>query len=348
MGILRLVLALAVVAAHSSSTIFSVVGGREAVILFYIISGFYMALVLNEKYSTSAHNQVFLVNRALRLWIPYVAVMVPYVVFLAWSGGLADYTHALETSPVWLAIYSVLANVFIVGQDLLWLISFDSDGIAYAPFRVSEAHNGANLVLNLPLFTVSIEIYMYLLAPLFLRTVKRTMVMFGIGVAYYAAIWLAGVNRGLDTDYHLWPMAIMYFAMGAIVYHAYKHWLVSGRTSLSVRSYILALAVLVLFVYFTRMADRLLVLMFAVALPVIFLATRKSVLDRLIGELSYPVYIIHIPLMEVLRYYGYSGDKLSGYYVSAMSVLLAAALYYLVDYRVDRYRHRLVAGLKAA
>ena len=51
MGILRTILALAVVVYHSYKLFgFRMCGGQVAVEAFYIISGFYMALVLNEKY----------------------------------------------------------------------------------------------------------------------------------------------------------------------------------------------------------------------------------------------------------------------------------------------------------
>ena len=52
MGLLRLLLALAVVGAHSGFAF--ILEGREAVTLFFIISGFYMALILNESYTRGA------------------------------------------------------------------------------------------------------------------------------------------------------------------------------------------------------------------------------------------------------------------------------------------------------
>ena len=48
MGLLRLILAISVVIWHSSPIFgISLVGGQAAVQAFYIISGFYMALILN-------------------------------------------------------------------------------------------------------------------------------------------------------------------------------------------------------------------------------------------------------------------------------------------------------------
>ncbi len=52
MGTLRLILACAVLLVHTGSFFrFNITGGGQVPVeLFYIISGFYMALVLNKKY----------------------------------------------------------------------------------------------------------------------------------------------------------------------------------------------------------------------------------------------------------------------------------------------------------
>jgi len=46
-----------------------------AVQSFYVISGFYMALVLNEKYGPGSY-WLFVSNRLLRLWPAYFVVLV--------------------------------------------------------------------------------------------------------------------------------------------------------------------------------------------------------------------------------------------------------------------------------
>ena len=67
MGIIRLLLALAVLLAHVENApafLLRFIPGSLAVQCFYIISGFYMALVLNGKYSSKRD---FYFNRFLRL-----------------------------------------------------------------------------------------------------------------------------------------------------------------------------------------------------------------------------------------------------------------------------------------
>jgi peptidoglycan/LPS O-acetylase OafA/YrhL len=81
MGSLRLILALSVFLAHTGS-LFGVflVGPSVAVQSFFLISGFYMALVLNEKYKGSGSYYLFITNRLLRL-LPYWVVLSVLALF---------------------------------------------------------------------------------------------------------------------------------------------------------------------------------------------------------------------------------------------------------------------------
>src|SRR5688572_10026095 len=89
MGILRLLLALAVVVAHcpTSTTLQGwVLPGSIAVQAFYVISGFYMALVLNEKYTFEGSTKLFYQQRYLRLAPMY------WLTVLITIGACAFYT----------------------------------------------------------------------------------------------------------------------------------------------------------------------------------------------------------------------------------------------------------------
>jgi len=77
MGLIRFMLAISVVIAHTSDLFgFGFVGGEMAVKIFFMISGFYMALILNEKYiGANSSYWLFLKNRLLRLYPLYFLVL---------------------------------------------------------------------------------------------------------------------------------------------------------------------------------------------------------------------------------------------------------------------------------
>src|ERR1041384_5510881 len=83
MGTIRTLLALAVALFHSYG-IFSghqtMTGGTTSVQSFYIISGFYMALILNEKYRPGPGSyKLFITSRFLRIFPVYWAFLAVVV-----------------------------------------------------------------------------------------------------------------------------------------------------------------------------------------------------------------------------------------------------------------------------
>ena len=71
MGAVRFTLALSVAVWHLPGAPFRLLNAAVAVLAFFIISGFYMAMVLTEKYPTV---RSFYAARFLRLYPAYAAV----------------------------------------------------------------------------------------------------------------------------------------------------------------------------------------------------------------------------------------------------------------------------------
>ena len=78
MGFLRFFLAISVVIAHGGSIFgINLLGGQTSVQLFYIFSGFYMSLILNQKYiAKNSSFKLFITNRLLRLFPIYWFVLI--------------------------------------------------------------------------------------------------------------------------------------------------------------------------------------------------------------------------------------------------------------------------------
>src|SRR3979411_2191986 len=74
MGSLRFLLALSVACGHFGVPL-GFPTSDVAVQSFFVISGFYMALVLNEKYGPGTY-WLFLSNRLLRIWPAYFLILI--------------------------------------------------------------------------------------------------------------------------------------------------------------------------------------------------------------------------------------------------------------------------------
>lgn len=346
MGLLRLLLALCVVAAHSRYTTFEVLDARAAVVLFYTMSGFYMALILNRKYTGPHAVRAFLVSRFLRLWVPYVVVVVVFLLGLAATGMLAERLEPFARAPWPLALAAIASNLLIVGQDLFFLLGFDAAGAHYAPYVVDPLHNGRQLLLIDPMFSVGIEFFLYLLAPLFVRDVRRTFVVLGIGLVWHGAVRALGLADRLDVTYHLAPIGLLYFPLGSLAWWATETWLTGGGRSVGRGAYAGAAVVLAAAAMATPMVDRLSFVATIAAMPLLFRATRSQPLDRFLGELSYPVYLLHMPLLELTQHQGWFVEHWAqGWFLTALSLAAAVVIHLAVDRPLDGVRERIARRL---
>ena len=132
MGIIRLLLAISVTVLHfmPSLGVRFLVEGHMAVKLFYIISGFYMALVLREKYNGPGSARLFLGNRFLRL-LPtyYLLLLLPVLAMAAGRlltgrmmvfGGLSHWVEHLHHMQPLAAVLLAISNLTVIGQEFSW------------------------------------------------------------------------------------------------------------------------------------------------------------------------------------------------------------------------------------
>ena len=369
MGSLRLILALLVVFFHAQAftvyaqglpaldTFLPVPDGRTAVQMFYLISGFYMALVLNEKYKTADANWTFYSNRFLRLWP--AAVIVNLFVILSFFVIDEVRLFGLETSigAFWAMLSSLDAgalaflaftNIFVIGQDILWFLRFEPGGVGYVPFG-QEGHNGSSLSLNHPLFTVAIEAFYYALSPFVLRRGWRVALGFVVaGGIYHVAVAATGASNVI-WGYHFVASAGYFYFLGACAYHLYRTleqeplrgWL-RARQALAWAFVIGGLLLLLAIYWVMPRATMFMAPVMALVVPVLFILTRYRRLDRLVGELSFGVYLAHFPILVVIAP---SVTPIGLWlWTSGLSIAAALLILFLVEQPIDRWRQRRAAA----
>lgn len=299
MGILRVVLALVVVLAHAKGGLAPMAGGY-AVQAFYIISGFYMAMVLETRYTSLAS---FYANRALRI-LPtyYVVLIVSAIAVLAFDIGLftrrEDVVRILGEPTV--AIPLILANLSIVGQDLIFWFRISGDVWSLdTTYRVATGPTEMNAWRGLLVpqaWSLSLELMFYALAPWLAKKGTGTLV-----VILFASAALRWGGDALDVSYHLWPRRLFpaelcLFLLGMLAWRAagvadcLPRWTGAAAVGL-----VVALIAGFKHLPFDETGSRtLLYVATAVATPLAFRTFKSSQLDELLGSLSYPIYICHV------------------------------------------------------
>lgn len=339
MGLIRIFLALSVMLSHiGAATWIPIAPAGFAVNCFYLMSGFYIALGLNERYTAPSMNTEFYMGRVLRLWPVYL-----FSILILIPTGVVEYVaHTISQQPLAIRAIAIFSNIFMLGSDLLLHVSSVEGNVVFSEFGIDKNHNGVQNIINLPSWTLSIEILFYIIAPYILRSRQRTLVFFTIAIIYTLAakILLQTTSLKLRTDlYYLGPA--LYFALGAGAYWIHK----LHANDIKNLAKIYALALLLVLVCTTHSTLQSLILVALAALsPVLFAKTKNNKIDKWFGDLSYPLYITHIPVTIVVRWLGLFEANTFTYVASIIVGTLVAV--YAIELPVERFRRRIMARKK--
>jgi len=353
MGLIRFLLAVSVIIAHSTP-IFGIrlVGGQTAVQAFFILSGFYMALVLNEKYIGENNSyKLFITNRLLRLYPIYWTVLILTVLFFLMvlffnsdTNNSILYNYIKHNKDLGLSSYLLLmcSNAFILFQDAIMFLGVGSDRnlIFVSNFYSTDPMLWTFLFVP-QAWSVSIEIMFYLIAPLLL---KRNLVLISVLAIITFGIRILFYRNGFNQDpwtYRFFPFELGYFLLGTLSYHIYikiRRFKISKTTLITIFSIVLLYSVI--YPRFGNIGNYIYLLIFAISLPFIFILTKDSKLDSYIGNLSYPMYISHIFIFFVVRIINLPFLTNSGIKLTFITVILSVLLHEIISTKIELFRQR--------
>ncbi|MGE8686370.1 MAG: acyltransferase family protein [Achromobacter sp.] len=273
------------------------VGGRLAVQLFYVISGFLISYVLTATDHYQGATGKFYANRFLRLFPIYLAVAAMTLLAHVISGGA--FFRFYDALPFSAELFLILSNIFIMGQDWLMFFGIEHSALAFTgSFARSEVPLYQGLLVP-QAWTLGVEMSFYLVAPFVLRSPRRLLILLAASLALRAVLIVAGIGRSDPWTYRFFPTELALFLIGSLSHQVllprYKAWAQKAKR-------LPELGTAALFAYCLlhfsiginpTVRDGLAVLIFAALLPLAFLFQSRHRLDKAIGELSYPIYICH-------------------------------------------------------
>jgi peptidoglycan/LPS O-acetylase OafA/YrhL len=302
MGLIRFLLACGVVLCHTSAIMgYSPLSGALAVQCFYIISGFYMAMILTEKYKGRGSKYLFYTNRALKIYPIYLLNLILLVI---WGGiayklhypGTLDYYTKYATPSLLTIIFLIIVNVVIIGLETLFLFAINKQGNLYLTKDFSKTNpNVYNFAFNSIAWTVGIELIFYIIAPWLTKRniyILILILLLSLGLR----IGLAHIFfDGPPWNYMFFPTQIMFFIAGIISYRI--HLLLQTKNlskQLQFICYGLFVSIIVFYYQFfneSYLKNAVLFISTMLLIPVTFNLTKTSRFDRFLGNLSYPIYI---------------------------------------------------------
>ncbi len=324
MGIIRLLLAIAVIVAHSTKISgLSFVGPITAVRGFFMISGFTISMVLVEKYAKYKNSyRLFITNRFLKIYPAYwviltITILFSFLVFeyskavTAYgnfgqlSGLLSFFPQMNPLAKLWI----LFTNIFVIGQDTLLFLGLNTrTGALFFTPVFWKHYPELHYFLLIPVaWVIALQIYFYLIAP---KLVKLRSIVLILLIAGLLVIRVTLERYGLVEDpwnYRFFPTELPYFLLGILSYRLYgKLRTISTR---GVLSYVVLFGVIAVTIFFpktsTATENAVYTGVLFISMPYMFSICRHWKFDRYIGELSYVVFLSQIfvlTTMEIVRW----------------------------------------------
>jgi peptidoglycan/LPS O-acetylase OafA/YrhL len=302
MGSLRTIFALSVVFSHLGISTF--VGARNAVQIFYIISGFLISYILIEAKNYS-NIKNFYYNRILRIYPLYCVIL--FISILIYPILDIKFFYIIEQAPIIASILLIFSNIFIIGQDWIMFSGIKNNILIFTTnFYNSEIILFEGLFIQ-QAWTLGLEIIFYLIAPfiLFNRKIILTLLIFSI----LLRIYLIKIGIGLKDPwtYRFFPTELAFFLIGAlshqILYPFYKKILQHNIYLASkLSTYFLIIVSLFWFkISIAQYFNSFILFVFIVfLLPLTFFFSTNNRWDKYIGDLSYPIYIGHFLIINIM------------------------------------------------
>ncbi|HXD92254.1 MAG TPA: acyltransferase [Bacteroidia bacterium] len=365
MGIIRFLLAISVVV-HHSGPLFGCyfVGGSVAVQSFFVISGFYMSLILNEKYiGINSSYKLFITNRLIKLYPIYWTILLGTLLaclakcIISHGQDMAIFGNYFSVKFNFFSFaYLILTNLLIFGQDVVTFLGINPEN---GHLFFTTDYMKTNPILLFFLFvpqawSLGCELVFYLIAPLiFKKGIK--IVWFLILISFFLRIYIHN-HLGLNVDSwtsRFFPTEIMFFLLGYISYRLY---LVVRKKNISVLTNRIVLIGMVLFIflywniphvgipYFPfHLKLTIYYICFVIAIPILFNFLKNDKWDNKIGELSYPIYISHLLIIMISTALSFSVLK-SSWCILLITILISYFLNKFIASPIEKYRQ---ARLKA-
>lgn len=283
--------------------------GHRGVDLFFVISGFLMAMLTHEP-AQRRQPGCFLRARARRIYIPYLPVLAVLSSACLLSRNICPSAYAFD-------VKTILMNVFIVPREDL------------------------NTFVPVVAWTLAHEIFFYLMTFVSLLFLGAGRCVFFAWLAASTVVSLVGIELSFPWSFIFSPYN-MAFGLGFLAFklnHAYPDRIPSGACLWTGAAGFLALGCIESF--WGEPAGRMPGLYFMAAffvasfLLVLGFLSRPASWVRPLGNASYSIYLVHYPLLVVLcmlarRFLGNAVPATPMFVLVAVLALAGGGLYYLL------------------
>lgn len=362
MGIIRIIFALAVLFDHANysalialneSPGLILVGSENAVKGFYIISGFLISYILVEK-KTYSNLKNFYLSRYLRLYPIYFIIAILsffahfFYYFLFKNDSLFN---TYFTATIFANMLLVLSNIFIFFQDWLFFLGIENNKLVFTREYLNSETVIYKGLLVPQAWTLGLELTFYIIAPFILfkkKIILSILILSACLKAYFIHIKL-GAND--PWSYRFFPLELSFFLIGSLSHQILMPFLkkvIDKRLNPYSKISTAILLTFTLFYSFLPLEEEIkkfiLFFLLILLMPLLFLFQNNNKIDNYIGNLSYPIYISHILVINsLLFFFNILNIKDSFFFIflsTIISIIVSIILNKIISAPIEKIRNK--------
>jgi peptidoglycan/LPS O-acetylase OafA/YrhL len=308
-----------------------------------------MALVLTEKYNKKSDYKLFISNRFLKIYPTYWIILIlcfiyQLIYFFFISKNSSDVFGFFNPSyhlNLFTYLFLLIPNFTLFGLDLTFFFGLNPNG---SLFFTPNFHQFTPPLFDFDLvvqaWTLALELTFYLFAP-FLNRLKSRYLLLIMSLSLGLRLFL--YSRGLNHDpwsYRFFPNELLFFLSGILMYRFYRYIRTKSFKIISIYSFIFYISFLCYYQYLPHENTKQIILfLFSFTfIPFIFNLFKNNKIDRFIGELSYPVYICHFLIINILTHFTPLPHQILGLTTAIIAIIFSILLLKLIIQPIDRFR----------
>jgi len=328
---------------------------------FFILSGFYMAMVWQNDYSRMPGGfKKFLYKRVFRIFPLYWLVLVTSVV-------ISLITYFTSNNPLLLGplfshwaqlnwsvrFYVFFSNIFIFGQEAIFFlkINFDTGAFEWGRKFIDGDPPLHFFLLISQAWAISYILYFYLLLPLLNRF--SSMAIFILMALLVAArfIWYHIGHEVEPWLYRFYPFEFAFFLGGMLSARAYDKWKarLEQKKPICFLSFIAFFALTCLYdLWYGEylMKQWIYYALLCVLMPLFFALTKDNRADNYLGQLAYPAYICNFIIIHLIKMSGIENPGILMALVLGITLLVSILLVKYIVVPLNKFTLSKIVGLK--
>jgi peptidoglycan/LPS O-acetylase OafA/YrhL len=291
-----------------------------------------MAFILNEKYIGKLNSyRLFITNRFLRIYpIYWLTLLITF---------LLSVSFVVHFEQIHNLLYSLVKNVALF-PTLDYLVYLPK---IYGGLFVSQS------------WTLGLELTFYLLAPFFVRKKLRYIMLVFLLSLVLRLYFTHPLRYPYQFSDRFYATAMIFFMLGVLSYKLYsqiKKLKTSNRIIIAVCLFILFLTLFYNYLPLPlrnhgKFLEWQYYIVISLSMPFMFLFSSMMKFDRIIGELSYPIYITHnlvIGLMQ--RFIFHTWNDINKILTIIVIIVIAILLDKFLVNPIEKYRQARVKTLE--